>query len=319
MTRFSVLVATGLGILAPVMTATTQLRAEPIVEVINIEPILARHDIGNALGLAFDPRFNVFYVAHGSDTRGGFIYTLDVQGTLLNEFDLQGAYQPGSFPESLSFDLTSGHLFVVVAVPAGPDFVAHLLEIDPLTFSLLDDRLLNTFGGIHVRADGIWQALFAQDVIRHYSRALAFIEDASVAPSFPGFPGPIALTSSFRDGFFVVDHFGRRLVEVDNGGRELAQASTAMLGDGRGLAIDADLRTRRIFLQVSNQAIFVLSDEFIGRIPVIFAGTPGTPNCHGESVSALVHEFGGLKAAASALGFPSVQALQDAIRAFCRG
>jgi probable HAF family extracellular repeat protein len=50
-----------------------------------------------------------------------------------------------------------------------------------------------------------------------------------------------------------------------------------------------------------------------------FAGTPGTPNCHGESVSALVREFGGLKAAASALGFPSVQALQDAIRAFCSG
>jgi photosystem II stability/assembly factor-like uncharacterized protein len=54
------------------------------------------------------------------------------------------------------------------------------------------------------------------------------------------------------------------------------------------------------------------------EVPV-FAGTPGTPNCHGESVSALVHEFGGLKAAASALRFPSVQAVQDAIRAFCRG
>ena len=50
---------------------------------------------------------------------------------------------------------------------------------------------------------------------------------------------------------------------------------------------------------------------------VIFAGTPGTPNCHGNSVSALVHEFAGLKAAASALGFPSVQAVHDAVRAFC--
>jgi len=49
-----------------------------------------------------------------------------------------------------------------------------------------------------------------------------------------------------------------------------------------------------------------------------FAGTPGKPNCHGESVSALARQFGGLDAAAAALGFPSVQALQDAIRKFCK-
>jgi hypothetical protein len=49
-----------------------------------------------------------------------------------------------------------------------------------------------------------------------------------------------------------------------------------------------------------------------------FAGTPGTANCHGTSVSALEQQFGTLDAAAAALGFPSVQALQDAIRAFCQ-
>jgi hypothetical protein len=48
-----------------------------------------------------------------------------------------------------------------------------------------------------------------------------------------------------------------------------------------------------------------------------FAGTPGTANCHGESVSALARQFGDLRAAASALGFPGVRALQEAIRAFC--
>jgi hypothetical protein len=59
-------------------------------------------------------------------------------------------------------------------------------------------------------------------------------------------------------------------------------------------------------------------DAFVTKLGALaFAGTPGKPNCHGESVSALVHEFGGLDAAASALGFPSVQALQDAIRVFC--
>jgi CSLREA domain-containing protein len=49
-----------------------------------------------------------------------------------------------------------------------------------------------------------------------------------------------------------------------------------------------------------------------------FAGEPGTRNCHGVSVSALAHQFRGIKAAASALRFPSVKALQAAITAFCK-
>jgi hypothetical protein len=259
------LVATGLGAIAAVVAVTIPLRAQPVLDVIDIEPILGRHDIGNALGLAFDPQLNVFYLAHGSDPRGAFIYTLDAQGHLVNEYDFQGAYAPGSFLESLSYDETSGHLFAIAAVPMNAGFVAHLLELDRGTFTLLNDQVIDDFGGIHVRADGIWQARFAEDVIRHYSRDLALIEDVSVASSFSGFPGPVALTSSFRGGFFLVDLFGSRLVEVDSAGHQIAEASTAMLPPpfGRGLAIDVDRATRRIFLQVENSAIYVLSDEFI--------------------------------------------------------
>jgi hypothetical protein len=48
------------------------------------------------------------------------------------------------------------------------------------------------------------------------------------------------------------------------------------------------------------------------------AGTPGRPHCRGRSISGLSEDFGGeLDAAASALGFPSVRALHDAIVAFC--
>ena len=50
-----------------------------------------------------------------------------------------------------------------------------------------------------------------------------------------------------------------------------------------------------------------------------FAGVAGSKDCHGTSVSALATKFGGLNAAAAALGFSNVQGLQDAIRAFCRG
>jgi hypothetical protein len=47
------------------------------------------------------------------------------------------------------------------------------------------------------------------------------------------------------------------------------------------------------------------------------AGTPGRANCHGKTVSALAHQFGGIHAASLNLGFSSVEALQDAIRVFC--
>ena len=47
------------------------------------------------------------------------------------------------------------------------------------------------------------------------------------------------------------------------------------------------------------------------------AGTPGQADCHGQTISALAHQFGGILSASSALGFSSVHALQDAFRVFC--
>jgi len=48
-----------------------------------------------------------------------------------------------------------------------------------------------------------------------------------------------------------------------------------------------------------------------------FAGTPGKANCHGQSVSVLVKQYGGLNNAAVALGYASADALQQAIQEFC--
>ncbi len=48
-----------------------------------------------------------------------------------------------------------------------------------------------------------------------------------------------------------------------------------------------------------------------------FYGTPGDKNCHGKSVSVLTQQYGGLAYAAPALGFASVNALQEAITAYC--
>lgn len=45
--------------------------------------------------------------------------------------------------------------------------------------------------------------------------------------------------------------------------------------------------------------------------------TPGKPNCHGKCVSFLANADGGIKNASKDLGYKSVDALQDAIDAFC--
>jgi hypothetical protein len=47
------------------------------------------------------------------------------------------------------------------------------------------------------------------------------------------------------------------------------------------------------------------------------AGIPGDPTCHGDSISALARQFGGIRTAASVLGFTSVDALQDSFKEFC--
>jgi hypothetical protein len=48
------------------------------------------------------------------------------------------------------------------------------------------------------------------------------------------------------------------------------------------------------------------------------AGTPGQPNCHGETISGLAHQFGDIDGAASSLGFSSVSALQNGFVVFCQ-
>jgi len=47
------------------------------------------------------------------------------------------------------------------------------------------------------------------------------------------------------------------------------------------------------------------------------AGISGEPSCREQTVEALATQFGGIKHAASTLGFSSVKALQDSVREFC--
>jgi YVTN family beta-propeller protein len=58
---------------------------------------------------------------------------------------------------------------------------------------------------------------------------------------------------------------------------------------------------------------------FVPEPKPLFSGTPGKANCRGKSVSALAIKYDGIALAAEALNYPSVAALQNAIRTFCEG
>ncbi len=55
----------------------------------------------------------------------------------------------------------------------------------------------------------------------------------------------------------------------------------------------------------------------LNGVALLNPGTPGQPNCHGETVSGLNDQFGSVAAAATALRFSSVDALQGSFRGFC--
>jgi uncharacterized repeat protein (TIGR03803 family) len=51
--------------------------------------------------------------------------------------------------------------------------------------------------------------------------------------------------------------------------------------------------------------------------PTLFAGTPGSANCAGVSISTLAHTYGGIAHAAASLGYASVADLQNAAATYC--
>jgi len=50
---------------------------------------------------------------------------------------------------------------------------------------------------------------------------------------------------------------------------------------------------------------------------ILAPGTPGHPNCDGQTISGLAQQFGGIDAAASTLGFSSVDSLHQTFGVFC--
>jgi hypothetical protein len=104
--------------------------------------------------------------------------------------------------------------------------------------------------------------------------------------------------------------------------RPIVSPGTAIAGDLQAWIRNSNLAPDwlRIGTDIINNTIppptFNMTFSLTGDT-LLETGTPGQANCHGETVSSLVAQFGSIDAAASALGFSTVQALQDSFRAFC--
>jgi uncharacterized repeat protein (TIGR03803 family) len=65
--------------------------------------------------------------------------------------------------------------------------------------------------------------------------------------------------------------------------------------------------------------VFGWGTVFSLMTPVTFVGVPGQATCNGQTVSTLANRYGGMPAAAGALGYASVQALKNGIQSYCGG
>jgi YVTN family beta-propeller protein len=149
-------------------------------------------------------------------------------------------------------------------------------------------------------------------------------------------PVPISVSAAVSpDGSKIyIPNRGNHIAVVDTQTNNVIGSSDFINGglfgvsvtpDGRGIyvanyaadlvtAVDAATGAITAMIPVgSNPLAF---GNFIQPKPT-FAGTPGKSNCHGQSVSALAQQYGGLNNAAASLGYPSVSALQNAVEAYC--
>jgi YVTN family beta-propeller protein len=125
---------------------------------------------------------------------------------------------------------------------------------------------------------------------------IATTTNTPVNSPIPVGPGPFGVAVTPDGNKVYVTNRNSSTVSV------IATATNAVVGDP---------------IQVgSSPAAFGL---FIQPAKAPFAGKPGTANCGGQSVSTLARHYGGLSAAARALRYASVAALQAAVATYCNG
>lgn len=236
---------------------------------IDISFLYDRPGFGNLLGLAYDPVRNLFYLSHSScvGAKVSVIYVLDFNGQVVNEWDFTELYGEVLEIETLCYDRGTDHLLIGVAKDMLTKSKLHVVECSVDGESIFSDVELDySLGKITIDGPYIWATDFKEDRIICFSRKGVFQTEYSLSKSFGGYPGPDDLTISYNQGFFIVDHYRKLIIEFDKAGNELNAYTTATLGDGRGFGIVSDLDSRQLYLSVNNEQIFIISDNELSKL-----------------------------------------------------
>ena len=135
--------------------------------------------------------------------------------------------------------------------------------------------------------------------------------------------------------FLSADHyFFRPEVQVNGGNFLFLSAPRPIVGGTPFPAGTTDLQAWIRNTELKPDWLRIGSDIINGNPPTFFpatfnmtfslsgnsipeAGTPGQANCHGQTISALATQFGGIDPSAFTLGYANTAALQDGVQGFC--
>lgn len=219
---------------------------------------------GNMLGLAYDAKRQELTFPNGFDG-ASMVVTITRDGNLVREWPLSRLIGDGFLSgglTGLSYDAEKDGYFAWRFRSTD----GNRYRNDLVHTSLDGTEIFGEFAvsadvggdGLLVEGDSIWTTKFNTDSIHKYSREGNLLSTIPVEGFPDGFPGPEGIARAFDEGFFLVDHFGKRIVHVNEAGQLIGAVSTASFGDGRGMAIATDLAEQRTFLLVNNEQIFVL-------------------------------------------------------------
>jgi hypothetical protein len=150
----------------------------------------------------------------------------------------------------------------------------------------------------------------------------------SVLPNINGFAPPVPTSSSstgnanqppgsfINESFVVPSNIAGHGFSLAGGAPNLTLITRFLVGEQGMEVVPPDPRGYPIRISdLSANATFTVSVQY--TYEPSFAGTPGKANCHGQSVSALARQYGGLNNAATTLEYSSVSTLQEAVTAYC--
>jgi YVTN family beta-propeller protein len=175
-------------------------------------------------------------------------------------------------------------------------------------------------------------------ITNQFANTVSVIDTArnTVTATIPVGTNPVGVAVSPNGSTVYVTNYVSNTVSVIDAATAMVSATIPVGSGPLGVAVHPDSGAVYVADSQSNDLSVIdpTTKVVIATIPVgtdpigvglpfqsspRFAGTPGKADCHGQSVSALAKQFGGLNIAATELDYPSVSALQNAILGYCEG